>query len=91
MQDLVRVGVADSREDPRITKGALHRVVAGDEPLSKTSQIAFEHLEAARIVFREGFAVGEHVERGAFLAAGFRDRQLAGGEEKHGVDAAIAP
>ena len=37
VQDLVGVGVADSREDPRIGERALERVARGDQPRAKSA------------------------------------------------------
>ena len=68
MEDLVRVGVADSADEARIGERALQRVVHAQERLAERGQGGLERLDPAAVHLAHGFFAAQEVDRGALLA-----------------------
>src|SRR5439155_24820853 len=77
MEDLVRVRVADSREQPRVGERALQRVVLAPQRGLELAERAVERLDpsATELVERPC-----QMDRGAFLGRDLGQQQGAGGK-----------
>ena len=80
VQDLVGVGVADAREEPRIGQAALQRVVLARERGAERRQVGPEHVEAAAIVRLQVRTSGDQMQPGALDGAGLGHQQGAARE-----------
>ncbi len=84
MQDLVGVGVADSREQSRRGQGAFQRVVLGAQAGREVGQATLQDLDASRVVLRQRVVAAHDVQRGALLGARFGEHQRAAREIEAG-------
>ena len=87
MQDLVRVGVADSAQQLRVGQGPLEGVVLTRERLAKLRQGGAIELKAAGVVLGECILTAQEVEHGALLAARLGEEKAAGWEVEYRVAA----
>jgi hypothetical protein len=62
MENLVRVGVADAVDDPRIGERPLECVVRAREPCSECREVDVQRIESARIQRTECRSSVEDVE-----------------------------
>src|SRR5262249_38876352 len=84
VENLVRVGVADAAEKPRIGQRAFHRVVLARQGLSKLVTRDLKRLDAARIERSERRLALHELHRRALLRSGFGQPQRAVRELKRG-------
>ncbi len=84
MQDLVRVGVPDAAEEPRVGEGALEGVALTRERFPKGGEIGLEHLETPAVERGEGARAPRQVDGGAPLLARLGEEQRAVGEVESG-------
>jgi len=78
VEDLVRVGVADPAEEPRVRERALERVALSAERGLERLEVGLEHLEPAGVVEGEGVPAANQVQRSAARRARFRHDEGAG-------------
>src|ERR1017187_4595660 len=77
MQDLVRIGIADAAERPRIGERPLQRVILESKRLAEHRQIRYENIDAAGIERAQPLLAPHHVQRRPTLAAGLGERKRA--------------
>jgi hypothetical protein len=92
VEDLVRVGVADPREEPRVGERPLQRVVLAPERRGERLRRRSDRVEAARVVLGERCLAPDDVERRALLRPRLRQEERAALEVERGeVDLAREP
>lgn len=79
MQDLVGIGIADSREEPRIGEGALDGVILAAQPLRELLLRRYQDLEPATVELGE---IASHMQRCPTLRPCFGQAQGTGTEDK---------
>jgi hypothetical protein len=84
VEDLVGVGVADAAEDAWVGEGSLEGAVFCGEGCAEVIECGGEDVDAAGVDFFGGGFVGEEVERGSALGAGFGEDERAVGEVEGG-------
>src|SRR5262245_12350103 len=84
MQDLVRVGVADAAQQPRIGERTLEGVALARERTREGGEIDVHRLDAAGVEGGETGVALHDVERGPLLRARLGEGQGAGGEVEGG-------
>ena len=80
MQDLVRIGVADAAEQPRIGERALERVVLSRQPFGERVDTRVERLQATAVERRERLGAAHEVDRRAALGARLGEHEGTGCE-----------
>jgi len=71
MQNLIRVGIANSTDYPGIRKRPFQRVILGSQRLSEAFQIAAENIDAAGVYRSQRCFALDHGKRSPALASGF--------------------
>jgi hypothetical protein len=77
MQDLIRIGVADTAHETRIGQGALQRMVLGGERGAESIHIRTENVDAAGIDRAQTLFAAQHVQRRPPLRSRFGKRKCA--------------
>ena len=77
MENLVRIRVADAREEAGIGQRPLHRVILARQACGERGEVDVQHFEPAGIERRQRRFVGEVVQRCPALGAGFGERERA--------------
>ena len=90
VEDLVRVGVADTGEDAGVGEGALEGAIFGGEGFLEGGGRDGEHVETAGVEFGEVLFTLDQVERRAACGAGFGEDEGAVGEVEGGEVGAAA-
>ncbi len=80
VQDLVRIGVADSGHQTGIGERALQGVILGRERLAKGRRLGGQRLDSPAVVGGELGLAAHQVNRSAVLLPGLGEHELAGGE-----------
>src|SRR5436190_4136831 len=84
MQDLVRIRVADAREDVRVGQRALERVVLTGDGAAELLRVAGEGIDPARVERLKRRLTPQEVYRRALLRARLGQRQRARREVEGG-------
>ncbi len=90
VEDLVGVGVADAGEDARVGEGSLEGAVFGGEGGAEAFEVGGEDVDSSGVDFFGGGLVGEEVEGGSALGAGFGKDEGAIGKVECGEVVATA-
>ena len=84
VQDLIRVGIADTGEDVRVDEGSFEGMAMGAQGAIEVSECGGEDLEATGVERRKSAVAADDVQGSSPLAAGLGEQQRAGVEVEGG-------